>query len=75
MATGKTTVGKKVATTMSFGFIDTDKMIEKMANMTVSDIFEKYGENYFRKLEKAAVKKAARLKNFVIATGGDLLQN
>ncbi|EGD52264.1 Shikimate kinase [Thermoanaerobacter ethanolicus JW 200] len=75
MATGKTTVGKKVATTMSFGFIDTDKMIEKMANMTVSDIFEKYGEDYFRRLEKAAVIKAARLKNFVIATGGGVVLN
>ncbi|HHW56706.1 MAG TPA: shikimate kinase [Clostridia bacterium] len=75
MATGKTTVGRKVATTMSFGFIDTDKMIEKMANMTVPDIFDKYGEEYFRKLERAAVKKVARLKNFVIATGGGVVLN
>ncbi|AIS52360.1 shikimate kinase AroK [Thermoanaerobacter kivui] len=75
MATGKTTVGKKVATTMSFGFIDTDRLIEKMANMTVSQIFERHGEEFFRRLERAAVKKVARLKNFVIATGGGVVLN
>jgi shikimate kinase len=75
MGTGKTTVGKKVATTLHFNFVDTDKLVEKMAGMSVAEIFEKYGEEYFRKLEKAAVVKVSRLKNHVIATGGGVVLN
>lgn len=75
MATGKSTVGKKVSNIMTFGFIDTDCLIEKIANMVITEIFETHGEKYFRKFERIAVKRAARLKNFVISTGGGVVLN
>lgn len=75
MATGKSTVGKKISNIMNFGFIDTDNLIEKIANMTITDIFKVHGEKYFRKIERVAVMRAARLKNFVISTGGGVVLN
>jgi shikimate kinase len=75
MATGKTTIGKNVSKIMSFGFIDTDELIEKICGMSISKIFEIHGERYFRGIERIAVRRAARLKNFVISTGGGVVLN
>jgi len=73
MATGKSTVGRRVASIMNFGFIDTDSIIEKISGMNIPEIFEKRGEKYFRSIEKIAVKRASRLKNHVISTGGGVV--
>ncbi|SNX55351.1 shikimate kinase [Thermoanaerobacterium sp. RBIITD] len=75
MATGKTTVGKNVANILSFGFIDTDSLIEKICGISVPQIFDKYGEKYFRGIEKTAVRRASRLKNYVVSTGGGVVLN
>ncbi|AST59156.1 shikimate kinase [Thermoanaerobacterium thermosaccharolyticum] len=75
MATGKSVVGKKVADILSFGYIDTDCLIEKICGMKIPEIFDKYGEKYFRGIEKVAVKRASRLKNHVISTGGGVVLN
>lgn len=73
MGTGKTTIGKALAEKLSMDFIDTDEIIEKRESMRVGDIFEKYGEEYFRKREKEVSKSLENLKNIVIATGGKTL--
>ncbi len=70
MGCGKTTVGKKLADIMGMDFIDLDQKIEKDMNMSISDIFEKHGESYFRELETRACMDLIKLKNTVIATGG-----
>lgn len=70
MGTGKTAIGKRLAQTMGKQFIDTDKEIEKVTGMTISQIFNRHGEIRFRSEEKLAVKKACSRSNAVIATGG-----
>lgn len=74
MGVGKTSVGKRLAAVLRFGFVDVDEAIEEAARMTVAEIFERYGEDYFRGGERRVI---ARLLNeqrgaigSVIATGG-----
>lgn len=70
MGTGKTTVGKLVAEDLSLQFIDTDLCIQKNTAMTISEIFGKKGERYFRELEKELIKEISEEEGCVIAAGG-----
>ena len=69
-SSGKTTVGRLLSNELNRPFIDTDEIIVKNAGMSIPDIFNKYGEPYFRELEREAVKEAAIIPSAVIATGG-----
>ena len=75
MGTGKTSLGKLLAEKLGRGFVDIDQKIEQDTGMTIPQIFEKYGEKYFRELEKNAVKEVAARKNLVIATGGGTVKD
>ena len=75
MASGKTEISKAVAAISKYKFIDTDDMIVDKAGMSINDIFEKYGEEYFRELEKETIKEAAAFDKAVIATGGGVVLN
>ena len=75
MGVGKTSLGKLLASKLGRAFIDLDEKIERDANMTIPEIFEKHGEKYFRELEKAAVKEVTTRKNLVIATGGGTVKD
>jgi shikimate kinase len=55
---------------LQFSVLDTDIMLEKKYKVSVSDIFEKYGEETFRKLEYDTLIEALQQENVVIATGG-----
>ncbi len=70
MGCGKSTVGKALEKMTGKKLIDMDEYIEKKANMTVSQIFEKYGESGFRDMEHEACIELAGLSNLVIASGG-----
>ncbi|WP_338832826.1 Shikimate kinase [Moorella humiferrea] len=70
MGSGKTTVGKILAANLGWSFLDTDAMIEEDAGLSIKEIFARYGEQYFRELEQAAVARAAASRRAVIATGG-----
>lgn len=70
MGTGKTAVGRRLARKLKMKFVDTDDDIEKVSGMSVGKIFSEYGEVRFRSEEKLAIKRASRLNNCVIATGG-----
>lgn len=73
MGCGKTTVGKALADRMEYEFYDTDEMIEKKENMKIPEIFEKNGEEYFRKVETGLLEKlAASMEKAVISSGGGL---
>jgi len=72
MGAGKTTLGKKLATRLNFSFIDTDKLIEKQQNCSVSEIFSSKGEDFFRKLEKKILDEIELSENIVVAVGGGL---
>lgn len=73
MGTGKTTVGRKAAKLLGMKFMDTDKEIERVCGLTVSQIFKKCGEVRFRSEEKAAIRRVTRGDNRVIATGGGVV--
>jgi shikimate kinase len=73
MGTGKTLVGKKLARRLKMDFVDLDEVIEKENKMKISEIFERYGEKYFRQLETKAVKKISDMNNHVISTGGGVV--
>ncbi|MGN0149864.1 MAG: shikimate kinase [Clostridia bacterium] len=75
MASGKTEISKAVEQMSAYKRLDTDDMIAEEAKMTINEIFEKYGEEYFRKLEHEIIKKASDEDNAVIATGGGAVLN
>ena len=70
MGCGKSTVGKNIARKSGRKFLDMDSYIEEKAGMTVSEIFEKYGEEKFRDMEHDACVELAGLEGLVIASGG-----
>lgn len=67
---GKSTVGRLLAEMLGKDFLDTDSMIEFAERKPIPQIFEERGEEYFRKTEAEAVKKAGKERSLVIATGG-----
>lgn len=73
MGVGKTSVGKQLAKKLNFNFIDTDYEIERLTNKSIPDIFEQYGENYFRKLENSILEKFVKNEDIVMATGGGII--
>ena len=76
-ASGKTTIGKLLSETLSeYTLIDTDTLIEKTQGMSISEIFEKYSEDYFRKLEHDTIQMiCANGDNKIISIGGGALEN
>ncbi len=75
MGTGKTSLGKLLATRLGRPFVDIDKKIEDEAHLSIPKIFERFGEEHFRELERAAVKDLCERRGLVIATGGGKLAN
>ena len=83
MGAGKTEVGRILAKNYGFNFIDADSLIEKREEMTISEIFSKKGEKYFRDLETEILKELAFLKKqkrgtdlksvpFLLSAGGGM---
>lgn len=70
---GKSTLGRQAAKQLGMPFIDLDACIEKEAGISIPQIFEKYGEGGFRRLETAAAERAMREGGAVIATGGGIV--
>ncbi|HOE63085.1 MAG TPA: shikimate kinase [Candidatus Sumerlaeota bacterium] len=70
MGTGKTAVGKTVASALDMKYLDTDLMIEADAQKTIPEIFETLGEPAFREFETEAIRRITHLRGYVIATGG-----
>ena len=67
---GKTSVGKAVAKRLMKRYADSDAVIAEKAGCPIPEIFEKYGEKYFRSLEKQALAELGRKHGTVISTGG-----
>lgn len=73
MGSGKTSIGKLLAKRTGRLFIDTDNEIIKESGMTITEIFNKFGENYFRDLEHKILSKVKSIENHVISTGGGVI--
>jgi shikimate kinase len=72
MGTGKSSVGRQVASVLHFTFLDTDQVIEARAGKPITAIFEQDGEPAFREWERRVVEELALREKTVIATGGGL---
>jgi shikimate kinase len=70
MGCGKTTAGRELASVLNFSFMDLDEQIEYREQRSVSEIFEKYGEAYFRKVESETLNTLNIKSDTVISTGG-----
>lgn len=75
MGVGKSTIGKRVASRLSFNFIDIDQLIEQKEGCSINLIFKKKGENYFRKLENDITLSQLKKNKSVIALGGGAFLN
>lgn len=70
MGTGKSVVGKKLASFLKRDFIDTDAVIVEREKERIPRIFQIKGENYFRDIESQVIQEISNKKRCVIATGG-----
>jgi shikimate kinase len=73
MGSGKSTVGHILSEKLGYSFVDTDSIVEKDWEMSISTMFEEHGENYFREREYKALKKVIENKNQVVSTGGGIV--
>jgi shikimate kinase len=70
MGAGKTRVGRNAAAAVDRVFIDTDRLVECDAGMTIADIFATEGERGFRRRERAAVEEATATPGALVSVGG-----
>lgn len=75
MGVGKSTVGRKLAEMLDSDFVDADEEIEKAAQRSISEIFEEFGEAYFRDGERRVIGRLMEESRGVIATGGGAFIN
>ncbi|CDL83705.1 shikimate kinase AroL [Xenorhabdus cabanillasii] len=69
---GKTTIGNLLAEVLAYKFVDTDENIQISCGMTIAELVEQRGWDYFRKLESQTLKAVSQ-KNRVISTGGGIV--
>ncbi len=70
MGSGKSTVGKKLATALNLNFLDIDTVFEEKYHMSIQAFFEKYGEPLFRKFEHEILLLTCTGQNVLVSTGG-----
>ena len=70
MGSGKSSIGILVSKKLNLPFTDIDNLIVENTGMSILEIFEKKGENYFRKLEEKITLKCLKKNKNVISLGG-----
>ena len=70
MGSGKTTIGKDIATDLKIPFLDLDQLIEEHYQKSISQIFKEHGESRFREVERNMLNKISDYENCIISTGG-----
>lgn len=75
MGVGKSTVGRRLAKRLDLPFVDADVEIERAAGMSIADIFDRFGEGYFRDGERRVIARLIDGTPKVIATGGGAFIN
>lgn len=73
MGVGKTTVSKQLKDQIHWEEVDTDKVIVLKKKMTIPEIFEKYGERYFRNLESNILRDLAKEGGKIVSCGGGVI--
>lgn len=75
MGCGKSSIGKRIAQNYGYNFLDTDLEIQNICGMTITEIFDRYGEDYFRKAERNYYKLCAVSSGYIIAAGGGAVKD
>ena len=75
MGSGKSTISRLLSDITNQNLIDTDKLIEKETKLKISEIFQKKGENFFRKIEEKIVINSLKFSDNIIAVGGGAFLN
>ena len=70
MGAGKSSVGQRLANTLGVPFVDSDDAIVEAANLSIAEIFAKYGEGHFRSGERRVIARLVDGPPMIIATGG-----
>ena len=70
---GKTTVGRIAARLLGWAFVDLDDEIEQTAGLAIEEIFARYGEAHFRRLERERLAVACERDMQVVSTGGGIV--
>lgn len=75
-ASGKSTIGMLLANELEdYTLIDTDSVIEKTSGLKITEIFEQYSEDYFRKLEYDTIRMVCSGLKKIISVGGGAFEN
>jgi shikimate kinase len=75
MGSGKTSIGRRLAARLALPFMDSDAEIEQASGMSIPEIFERHGEQYFREGEVRVISRLATRGPIVLATGGGAFMN
>ncbi len=75
MGAGKSSVGRRLAARLGFGFVDADAEIEKAAGASIPEIFTAHGEAAFRDGERKVIARLLEKPGIVLATGGGAFMN
>ena len=73
MGSGKSSVGRLIASKLNQRFIDTDQLIVQNTGLEISEIFKQHGESYFRDQERGTMESLRHTTRSVIATGGGIV--
>lgn len=73
MGTGKTTVGRVLATKLGYKFVDTDEIITQVTQQSISEVFATSGESAFRQIETQVLARVCAYTHLAIATGGGIV--
>ena len=75
MGAGKSTVGRRLASMLDRDFVDADEAIEDAAQRSIPEIFDQFGEAYFRDGERRVIARLIEERHGIIATGGGAFVN
>ena len=70
MGSGKSLVGRQLATTLDLPFVDSDQVVEEIAGISIADIFDLAGEAKFREMEQRAISETIETGIVVLSVGG-----
>jgi shikimate kinase len=72
-ATGKTSVGRSLASILQWSFIDTDSEVAGRVGMSIAEFVHQNGWKAFRETERSVMKRVCTLEEYVVATGGGVV--
>lgn len=74
LGAGKSTLARNLGGMFNRRFVDTDRMVERKMRMSVTKIFETFGEKEFRALETRALESLSRDKSLLVSCGGGVIE-